>query len=68
MFGCIDPGDTPVPAVAAVERRIGEALNCHDPRQVWLAPDCGLMTISRGLAHEKLRVMVEAARRLRATL
>jgi methionine synthase II (cobalamin-independent) len=35
---------------------------------VWLAPDCGLMTISRDLAHAKLRVMVEAAKRLRATL
>jgi 5-methyltetrahydropteroyltriglutamate--homocysteine methyltransferase len=68
MFGCIDPGDTPAPDVAAVERRVGEALNCLAPHQVWLAPDCGLMTIGRGLAHEKLRVMVEAAKRLRATL
>ena len=38
------------------------------PKQVWLAPDCGLMTISRELAHEKLKVMVEAAKRLRAGL
>jgi 5-methyltetrahydropteroyltriglutamate--homocysteine methyltransferase len=68
MFGCIDPGDTPAPDVAAVERRVGEALSCLAPRQVWLAPDCGLMTIGRDLAHEKLRVMVEAAKRLRATL
>ena len=35
------------------------------PNRCWLAPDCGLMTISRELAHEKLRVMVEAAKRLR---
>ncbi len=68
MFGCIDPGDTPAPDVAAVERRVGEALCWLTPRQVWLAPDCGLMTISRDLAHKKLRVMVEAAKRLRATL
>ncbi|MGH7248749.1 MAG: hypothetical protein ACREH9_11640 [Pseudomonadota bacterium] len=68
MFGCIDPGDSPPPMVAAVERRVGEALQWLDPRQVWLAPDCGLMTISRTLAREKLRVMVEAARRLRAKL
>jgi 5-methyltetrahydropteroyltriglutamate--homocysteine methyltransferase len=66
MFGCVDPGDSPVPAVDAIERRIGEALAWLDPKQVWLAPDCGLMTISRELAHEKLRVMVEAAKRLRA--
>ncbi len=68
MFGCVDPGDSPVPAVAEVEHRIGEVLNHLDPKQVWLAPDCGLMTISRALAHEKLRVMVEAAKRLRAKL
>jgi 5-methyltetrahydropteroyltriglutamate--homocysteine methyltransferase len=68
MFGCVDPGDSPVPTVAEVERRVGQALDYLDPKQVWLAPDCGLMTISRTLAHEKLRVMVEAAKRLRAKL
>ncbi len=68
IFGCVDPGDSPVPAVEAVERRVAEALEWLDPQQVWLAPDCGLMTISRALANEKLRVMVEAARRLRARL
>jgi 5-methyltetrahydropteroyltriglutamate--homocysteine methyltransferase len=68
MFGCVDPGDSPVPTAEAVERRVGEALKWLDPEQVWLAPDCGLMTIGRDLAHAKLKVMVEAASRLRATL
>jgi len=68
MFGCVDPGDSPAPTVAEVERRVGQVLDHLDPGQVWLAPDCGLMTISRALAHEKLRVMVEAAKRLRAKL
>jgi 5-methyltetrahydropteroyltriglutamate--homocysteine methyltransferase len=68
MFGCIDPGDSPVPTVDAVERRIAETLEVLNPKQVWLAPDCGLMTISRELAHDKLAVMVEAAKRLRAKL
>jgi 5-methyltetrahydropteroyltriglutamate--homocysteine methyltransferase len=68
MFGCIDPGDSPVPTVDAVVRRVGEALDVLDPRQVWLAPDCGLMTISRELARDKLAVMVEAAKRLRTTI
>jgi 5-methyltetrahydropteroyltriglutamate--homocysteine methyltransferase len=68
MFGCVDPGDSPVPTVDSIERRVGAALDWLDPKQVWLAPDCGLMTISRALAHEKLRVMVEAAGRLRAKL
>jgi 5-methyltetrahydropteroyltriglutamate--homocysteine methyltransferase len=68
MFGCLDPGDAPAPAVEVIERRVGEALEHVDPNQVWLAPDCGLMTISRALAQEKLRVMVAAAKRLRARL
>jgi 5-methyltetrahydropteroyltriglutamate--homocysteine methyltransferase len=68
MFGCIDPGDSPVPSVASVERRIGELLEVVDPKRVWLAPDCGLMTISREMAHDKLAVMVEAAKRLRTKL
>ena len=68
MFGCVDPGDSPAPTVEAVEQRIGEVLEVIDPTKVWLAPDCGLMTISRDLAHQKLAVMVAAAQRLRATL
>jgi 5-methyltetrahydropteroyltriglutamate--homocysteine methyltransferase len=68
MFGCVDPGDSPVPTVDAIERRVGAALESLDPNQVWLAPDCGLMTISREMAHDKLRVMVEAAKRLRGKL
>jgi 5-methyltetrahydropteroyltriglutamate--homocysteine methyltransferase len=68
MFGCIDPGDTPAPTVDSVMHRINAVLDHLKPEQVWLAPDCGLMTISRALAHEKLQVMVEAGRRLRARL
>ena len=68
IFGCVDPGDSPAPTADAIERRVGGVLDHLDPKQVWLAPDCGLMTISRELAHEKLAVMVEAARRLRAKL
>jgi 5-methyltetrahydropteroyltriglutamate--homocysteine methyltransferase len=68
MFGCVDPGDTPAPTIDSVMRRVGAVLEHLKPEQVWLAPDCGLMTISRALAHEKLRVMVEAAHRLRARL
>jgi len=66
VFGCIDPGNTPAPSVDAVKRKIARALEQLDPRRVLLAPDCGLMTISRALAREKLEVMVEAARALRA--
>jgi 5-methyltetrahydropteroyltriglutamate--homocysteine methyltransferase len=68
MFGCIDPGNSPVPSVDAVKRRVGGALEYLDPARVLLAPDCGLMTISRPLAREKLKVMVAAANDLRKGL
>jgi 5-methyltetrahydropteroyltriglutamate--homocysteine methyltransferase len=68
MFGCIDPGNSPAPTIEAVKARISRALEHLDPRRVLLAPDCGLMTISRALAREKLSVMVAAARELRAEL
>ncbi|HSR56422.1 MAG TPA: methionine synthase, partial [Alphaproteobacteria bacterium] len=67
-YGCIDPGAAPVPGVDAVKARVEEALDHLDPRQVWLAPDCGLMTIDRQLARAKVAVMVEAARQLRSGL
>jgi len=65
VFGCVDPGNTPAPSVDAVKRKVARALEHLDPGRVLLAPDCGLMTISRPLAREKLKVMVEAARALR---
>lgn len=68
MFGCVDPGDTPAPSVDAIRWRVEPVLTHIDARRLLLAPDCGLLTISRRLAHEKLRVMVEAARILRAGL
>ena len=65
VFGCIDPGNSPAPSVDSVKRRVAGALEHLSPYQVWLAPDCGLMTISRELATQKLKVMVEAAQSLR---
>jgi 5-methyltetrahydropteroyltriglutamate--homocysteine methyltransferase len=44
---------------------VRQALRHLDPQRLLLAPDCGLMTISRSLAREKLQVMVEAAAQLR---
>jgi 5-methyltetrahydropteroyltriglutamate--homocysteine methyltransferase len=68
MFGCIDPGDTPAPSVESVKRRVAGVLEHLSPDRVWLAPDCGLMTISRELATQKLEVMVEAAKTLRSQI
>jgi 5-methyltetrahydropteroyltriglutamate--homocysteine methyltransferase len=68
MFGCVDPGDSPVPAVANVVERVRVALKYIEPQNLWLAPDCGLMTISRDLANAKAKLLVDAAREVRRTL
>ncbi len=65
VFGCIDPGDRPAPTVDSVKRRIAGVLQYLSPHQVWLSPDCGLMTIDKALATRKLAVMIEAAKALR---
>ncbi len=68
MFGCVDPGDTPVPPLAGVVERVRSALSYIEPNNLLLAPDCGLMTISRELANAKARLLVEVAQQLRRTL
>jgi len=68
MFGCVDPGDTPVPPVAQVVARVRTALKYIEPQNLWLAPDCGLMTISRNLADAKAKLLVDVAHESRRTL
>ena len=68
MFGCIDPSDTPVPPIAAVVERVRTALKYVEPNYLWLAPDCGLMTISRELANAKAKLLVDVAREVRKSL
>jgi 5-methyltetrahydropteroyltriglutamate--homocysteine methyltransferase len=68
MFGCVDPSDTPVPPLTAVVERVRTALKYIEPNHLWLAPDCGLMTISRELANAKAKVVVDAAAEVRKSL
>ncbi len=68
MFGCVDPGDTPVPPVRQVVNRVQGALKHLDAAKVWLAPDCGLMTTSREIARAKARLLVGVAREIRGAL
>ena len=65
MFGCVDPGDAPVPPAAQVVDRVRAALKVVEPNNLLLAPDCGLMTITRDLADAKARLLVEVARAVR---
>ncbi len=65
MFGCVDPGDSPLEDVEGLTRLAQEALEYVAPEHLMLAPDCGLMTISRSLARAKARVLAEAAHAVR---
>jgi 5-methyltetrahydropteroyltriglutamate--homocysteine methyltransferase len=68
MFGAVDPGDTPVPAPEKTVERVKTALKYIEPKNLWLAPDCGLMTIGRDLAAAKAKFLVDVAHSVRKTL
>jgi 5-methyltetrahydropteroyltriglutamate--homocysteine methyltransferase len=68
MFGCVDPSDAPVPPVEQVVERVRAALKYIEPKNLLLAPDCGLMTIGRELANAKAKLLVEVARECRRQL
>lgn len=68
LFGCVDPGNTPVPPVDEIKLRIAGLLKYVDPAQVMVGPDCGLMTISRELAKNKISALVSASAAVRAGL
>jgi len=67
MFGCIDPGDTPAPSVESVSTALRKCSSICLP--IGLAgPRLRPHTISRELATQKMEVLVEAAKELRARL
>ena len=68
MFGCVDPGDSPPEPLATVVDRIRGALSHIDPARTLIAPDCGLMTVSREFARSKTKLLVDAAQQVRAEL
>ena len=68
LFGAVDPSDTPVPPVDTVVTRVRGALRYLDADKLLLAPDCGLMTVSRELAFAKAKLLADTAAELRRTL
>ena len=48
--------------------RVRTALKYVEPNNLWLAPDCGLMTISRDLANAKAKLLVDVAKEVRRTI
>jgi 5-methyltetrahydropteroyltriglutamate--homocysteine methyltransferase len=66
--GVIDVKGRSLEPVEAVADRIRAALRYCAPDKLWLAPDCGFSQTPRALAFDKMKVMVEAARIVRAEL
>jgi len=67
-FGVVDVHSHIVEDIATVEQRIRRALEVLKPEQLWIDPDCGLKTRTREETMEKLRVMVDAAKKVRRSL
>jgi 5-methyltetrahydropteroyltriglutamate--homocysteine methyltransferase len=68
IVGCIDLSDMQVETPEVVVERVERALRFVKPEMVILAPDCGMKYLPRDVAFGKLQSMVEAAKRLRATV
>ena len=69
IVGVIDLSDeSPVEDVDTVVSRIKNALKFVDPDRLILAPDCGMKYLAREKAFGKLRVLAQAAEKVRAEL
>ena len=68
IYGCVDPGESIQESADVVANRVRDVLKYLDPTRLIIAPDCGLMTISRELASAKARMLVEVARQVRQSL
>jgi 5-methyltetrahydropteroyltriglutamate--homocysteine methyltransferase len=69
IVGVIDLSDeSPIEDVDTVADRIRSALRFVDAEQLILAPDCGMKYLPRDKAYGKLRVLAQAAAKVRAEL
>ena len=66
ILGIIDLSDASVETPETVEDRARRAFPFMDPRQIVLAPDCGMKYLPRKSAFGKMLAMVVAAEKLRA--
>lgn len=66
ILGIIDLSDASVETPETVEDRVRRAFPFIDPRQIVLAPDCGMKYLPRKSAFGKMLAMVVAAEKLRA--
>jgi 5-methyltetrahydropteroyltriglutamate--homocysteine methyltransferase len=68
LLGVLDLSDMNAETPQQVAARIRRALPHIDPRNVIVAPDCGMKYLPRDVADAKLRAMVEGARIVREEL
>jgi 5-methyltetrahydropteroyltriglutamate--homocysteine methyltransferase len=68
LLGVLDLSDMNAETPQQVAARIRRALPYVDPRNVIVAPDCGMKYLPRDVADAKLRAMVEGARIVREEL
>jgi 5-methyltetrahydropteroyltriglutamate--homocysteine methyltransferase len=64
MLGVLDVGDNQVESVESLVERGQEALRYLPREQLILAPDCGMLQLSRLAARQKLANVARAAREL----
>jgi len=62
MLGVIDVGENDVESVESLVARANDALRYLPKRQLILAPDCGMLELTRASAREKLMNLSLAAR------
>ena len=63
IFGLIKIASSQIETKEEIENRVLEALNYIDKKQLIAAPDCGLGHLPRQLAIEKLKIMVDVAKK-----
>jgi 5-methyltetrahydropteroyltriglutamate--homocysteine methyltransferase len=68
MLGVIDVGENEVESVEALAARARQALSFLPKEQLILAPDCGMLELSRSSARAKLMNLSRAARAVNAAL
>jgi len=67
-YGVVDPHSHAIEPAEEVERRIREALELIDADALWVDPDCGLKTRTVAESQDKMRVIAQATKAVRAEL
>ncbi|MGH7859140.1 MAG: methionine synthase [Candidatus Binatia bacterium] len=67
-YGVVDPHSHVIEPLEEVEARIRAALELVPADRLWLDPDCGLKTRTVAESQDKMRVIAQAAKRVRDSL